>query len=146
MKIKIVLCLFFVVLPLVFGCGGDDRKMAQVKGTVKLGGEYLHRGSIQFVPVAGGYEGGGAIVNGKFTATVPFGECNVNISGEIFEHSGEDGNPTDTFIAKDGMTAGELTEPPPKLRVPDRYRNNTPLRATVTKSKGESFDFDLETK
>ncbi|MDR1479252.1 MAG: hypothetical protein LBJ00_09950 [Planctomycetaceae bacterium] len=146
MKRKIVLCLFLVVLPLALGCNKDNRKMAEVTGMVKLDGEPLHRGSIQFIPTAGGFDGGGAIVHGKFTATVPYGECKVNIAGEMFEHVGEDGSPTNTFIATEGMEAGQIKEPPPKQRVPERYWGDTPLRATVIKSKGETFDFQLEIK
>jgi hypothetical protein len=103
------------------------------------------RGSIQFVPLEGGYDGGGSIINGHFTARVPFGECKVNINGEQFAGTDDKGDPVDAKIVSDGPFE-RIIEPKPLRTVPNRYWFDTPLRANVTKGKGEIFDFSLEIK
>jgi hypothetical protein len=112
---------------------------------VTLEGEPLSRGNIQFVPINGGYDGGGQIINGKFTAKVPFGECKVNINGEQFAKTDDKGNPVDTKIEFDGPFE-RIIEPKPLRIVPKHYWFDTPFRVTVTKGKKEPFDFSLKTK
>ncbi|MDR1291202.1 MAG: hypothetical protein LBK06_08375 [Planctomycetaceae bacterium] len=142
---KLVCVVMLIVLVVGVGCNRDSRRYAKVSGTVTIDGQPLSRGTIQFVPVADGYDGGGVIVQGKFTASVPFGECKVNVSGEFFEDADENGNPRS---AKKAVVDGfeQTVEPNPKFTVPPKYTSDSPLRADVKKSGDNSFSFDVESK
>jgi hypothetical protein len=143
---RVLLLLFFLLpIPLFSSCRSESHNYAEVFGTVTLENKPLSRGSIQFVPVNDGYDGGGTIINGKFTAKVPLGECKVNINGDLFTETDEKGNPIGAKTVSDG-TFEQIIEPKPLHTVPNRYWFDTPLRATVTKYKGETFDFSLELK
>jgi hypothetical protein len=142
-----ILLLLFCLLSIPFfsGCRSESHTYAEVSGTITLAGKPLSRGSIQFVPVNGNYDGGGTIINGKFTAKVPLGECKVNINGDLFAETDEKGNSVDAKTVSDGPFE-RIIEQKPLHTVPNRYWFDTPLRANVTKYKGETFDFSLEIK
>ncbi|MDR1478595.1 MAG: hypothetical protein LBJ00_06600 [Planctomycetaceae bacterium] len=142
---KLVCIVMLIVLAVCVGCNRDARRYASVSGTVTINGQPLSRGTIQFVPVADGYDGGGTIVQGKFTASVPFGECKVNISGEFFDDADENGNPRST---KKSVVNGveQIDEPNAKFTVPPRYVSDSPLLAEVKTSGDNSFSFDVEVK
>jgi len=56
----------FVLSVFVLGCG--DSRLAEVSGTVKLDGQLIEEGSIQFIPVEGntGAGSGDVIKDGKY--------------------------------------------------------------------------------
>ncbi|MDR2168738.1 MAG: hypothetical protein LBP59_01185 [Planctomycetaceae bacterium] len=143
---KLVCVVMLIVLGVSVvcaGCNSDSRRYAKVSGTVTINGQPLSRGTIQFVPVADGYDGGGKIVLGKFVANVPFGECKVNISGELFDDVDENGNPKNsTKIIVDGFE--QTKEPKPKFIVPPKYASDSPLRAEVKKSGDNTLAFEIK--
>ncbi|MCL2120098.1 MAG: hypothetical protein FWH27_16900 [Planctomycetaceae bacterium] len=138
--------LMLVLLFLVFatGCSGKKKKEVTIQGTVTVAGKAVDAGLIQFIPVnQDGFEGGGLIRNGKFTATVPYGEMRVRFQGNEYEKKDAEGNPLGGEVKTDANGMVTVIDPPSRRIIPDRYWKDSDVRVTVENAK-QKFDFDLD--
>ncbi|MCL2623624.1 MAG: hypothetical protein FWD31_08170 [Planctomycetaceae bacterium] len=140
------LIVFGILLVFVAGCT-NKKKEVTIQGTVTVEGKTVDGGTIQFIPVSqDGFEGGGLISQGKFTAIVPYGEMLVKFRGIEYEQKDADGNPLGGQIVKDDQgRAVNVIDPPAKRLIPDRYWTNSDVKVTVESAK-QKFVFDLKAK
>lgn len=131
-----------IVLLLIVICGCDRSPQRQyIYGRVTLDGQPLDFGSITFVPDPTGPKASGIIEKGQYTIQSVRGP----LAGDKLVEIRAPRYPAD--------------EPPPttsseKLRqmavapeaLPARYNNKTELRATVTESGPNEFNFDLKSE
>ncbi|MDR3108909.1 MAG: hypothetical protein LBU65_04365 [Planctomycetaceae bacterium] len=141
--------LIIFVLTLVFanaGCG-NKKKDVTITGTVTVAGKTVDRGMIQFIPVnQNSFEGGGLITNGKFIATVPYGELNVRFRGTEYLQKDAQGNPLGGKSERDEASGQTVeTMPPVKQIIPDKYWFESDVNVTIKTGK-ETFDFNLAEK
>lgn len=62
------------------GCGSSGPTMGRVEGTITVDGQPAAQGAISFIPVDGmSPTAGTKIVDGKYRAEVPVGNCRVEI-------------------------------------------------------------------
>jgi hypothetical protein len=116
------------------GCSGLSAK-GTVKGTVTLDGLPLKEGFVRFVPVDGKTQTETApITDGKFTATVPLGEMQVEFSAPKVIRQRKVYDTPDSPLVDD---VGEL--------IPERYNVKSQLRITVKKGSQEET-FPLKSK
>ncbi|MBX3442430.1 MAG: hypothetical protein KF774_08480 [Planctomyces sp.] len=123
-------------------CGEAGPLRLPVQGEVTLDGEPLEAGRIRFVPAASrGVEGYAAIIAGEYRlsddAGLPPGDYRVEVEGQV-----ELGFALDDDIA----FANRPKKPLPPPSVPERYRRDTPLEATVVAGQPNEFHFPLTTK
>ena len=141
-NIAIVVLLFLAV---VAGCQ-NKKKEVTIEGTVTVAGKAVDAGLIQFIPVKqDGFEGGGLIKNGKFKATVPYGEMKVRFHGSEYEKKDADGNPLGGEVKTDASGMVTIIDPPTRKLIPQRYWENSDVKITVENAK-QKFDFDLDAK
>jgi hypothetical protein len=139
------ICLLLAFVCDLTGCT-PKRSEVTITGAVSVAGKPVDSGMIQFIPVAqDSFEGGGIIKDGKFTATVPFGELYVRFRGNEYLKKDAQGNPLGgkDEVDKDGMRS--YTPPPSKQMIPDRYWFGNEVTTTVKTGK-EEFKFELEAK
>ena len=141
---KTVVLTFLGILLAASGCT-SQKKEVTIQGTVTVEGKTVDGGTIQFVPVnQDGFEGGGLISKGKFTATVPYGEMLVKFRGVEYEQKDADGNPLGGQILTDDQGRPvNVVDPPARRLIPDRCRIDSDVKVTV-KSAKQKFDFDLD--
>lgn len=145
MKTNVYLGLL-IFLVVFIGCT-SKKKEVTITGTVTVEGKTVDGGTIQFIPAnQGGFEGGGLISKGKFTATVPYGEMLVKFRGIEYEKKDSEGNPLGGREVKDdqGRTVNFI-DPPARRLIPDRYWTDSDVKVTVESAK-QKFDFDLKAK
>jgi hypothetical protein len=125
-----VLCLLFLLIATLSGCGPTGPKKVEVSGTVTFDGEPVKKGDINFVPEdsSQGPEGG-TIVDGKYRMQAKTGKNRVEI--RAVRDSGK----------KDPMgTGGNLMED----YIPAKYSGQkSVLSADVGEGKTE-HNFKLE--
>ena len=127
---------------LLAGCAGgeDDLPREAVSGTVKLNGEPLKQGRIQFQGTAPGSSG---IVDGHYAISKAEGLVPGKYQVMIFGAAAE-GEPAPAKAEMPGDT------PPPKKAVkepiPAKYNAKSELTAQVTQGGPNTFDFDLTDK
>jgi hypothetical protein len=111
------------------GCSGLSTE-GTVNGTVTLDDQPLKEGVARFVPVDGKSQTATApIKDGKFTATVPLGEMQVEFSASKVIRQRKVYDTPDSPLVDD---VGEL--------LPERYNVKSQLRITVKKgSQDETF-------
>jgi hypothetical protein len=137
-----VLVLEMAAAGLLAGCGGaeDELPREAVSGTVKLNGQPLKQGRIQFQGTA---PGGAGIVDGNYSipkaeGLVP-GKYQVLITSTLAE-----AEPAPSKTEMPGDT------PPPKKAIrepiPEKYNAKSKLAAEVTKGGPNKFDFELTDK
>ena len=145
MKTKALMC-FLVLFIFVAGCQ-KKKKEVTIEGTVTVEGKAVDAGLIQFIPVSqDGFEGGGLIQDGKFTATVPYGEMRVRFQGNEYEKKDADGKPLGgQIVTDDEGRPVNVIDPPSKRLIPERYWKDSDVRVTVESAK-QKFDFNLDAK
>jgi hypothetical protein len=125
------------------GCGGaqDDLPRQPVAGTVKLEGQPLKSGLIQFQPASADAStaGGAGIVEGEYSISraeglVP-GSYRVSITSAV-----EPATPLPPGTTP-GDPVSKVKEP-----IPAKYNATTQLTAQVTKEGPNTFPFDLKSK
>jgi hypothetical protein len=123
------------------GCGGaqDDLPRQPVAGTVKLQGEPLKSGLIQFQPASpdASTAGGAGIVDGQYSISRAEGLVPGTYQVSI------------TSAAAAAPTAGALpgdSAPPAKEPIPAKYNARTTLKAEVKADAPNKFDYDLDSK
>jgi hypothetical protein len=123
------------------GCSDDLGAREEVSGMVRLGGEPLDNGAIEFTPLEPAEPGqmdtksGAPLVQGRYTIPrangLAPGKYRVRITAAN---------------ATDGPKPGELpgpSGPPAKERVPAKFNTQSELEATVTSSGPNTFDFEI---
>lgn len=141
MKAAALAVVAIVVIP---GCQtGDELPRHAVSGRVQLDGKPLESGSIQFLPIEGSSPGGvsvsgGTLINqgaytiGRAKGLTP-GKYKVSITS-----------------AAGGTAPAEETPgpalPPPKELIPAKYNVGSTLKAEVTATGPNTFDFDLSSR
>ena len=126
----LAVCLAPVV---VAGCGGGTT--GTVTGDVTLDGQPMKKGAIQFVPADGkSAEVGVDIVDGKFTAVVPFGDMQVKITSDKVTGSRK------MYDTPDSPTVDDT-----KQVVLAKYNTATTLKITV-KGGSQTERFEVQSK
>lgn len=136
-RLGLVLCLGFAV-TFLNGCGDSGPSRHEIKGKVTFKGEPIKAGTITFIPDVAGQmasAGGAPITNGEYSipkvAGLPEGKYKVSIS-----------MPDPKNAPKMEETPGESV--PTKDLIPAKYNSDTELRAEVTSSGTNEFNFDLK--
>ena len=138
---------FVVLCALVsaIGCSkSDGLPRKAISGTVKLDGQPLANGNIQFIPTAADASGMAITASGMI----------ANGSYAIAQEQGPLPGTYKVFITADsGQLADEEADPgaAPKAQtnkdlVPAKYNSNTELEIIVTADGSTTFDFDLSSK
>lgn len=133
-----VLLLVFAVLP-ISGCGMNEDGRREISGSVKLKGQPLNEGVIEFHPLStanGATKSGSVISNGEFTippesGLVP-GKYKVLITagdGRTPADSDELPGPTGNFVSKD--------------RIPPEYNVNSNQEVEVKLEGPNVFQYDI---
>ncbi|MDB5344965.1 MAG: hypothetical protein JWP89_3342 [Schlesneria sp.] len=126
--------LFFCFVVAVYGCGKSDSNSKTLTGSVTLGGKPVEKGSINFIPKDGKtVTVGSKIVNGQYSASIPFGDKRVEIrapkvTGQRSAYEGDPNSPKIDIVT-------EL--------IPGRYNSQSELSFTVD-AKSDKGDFALE--
>lgn len=134
------------MLGLLLGCGPQGAGRLPVSGAVRLNGQPLATGSIQFTPHEhAGLSSGGIIENGDYRLPrdkgLPPGKYLVRI------FSPEDAAPTSTEIAVPGPTedtGGPRQPPPAEERIPAAYNVESQQVIEVAPGEKNIFDFDID--
>ena len=120
------------------GCSGDPRNRQEVTGEVKLKGQPIETGIIQFEPVDGQETGDGApIEKGKYRIPKEKGLSPGKYKVLIYAGNGLSG---EGDASPDSPNAGRRI---PKERVPPEYNDKSKAVAEVTKGGPNKFDFDI---
>jgi len=118
----------------VLGCGKSGKE-ASIHGMVKLDGDPVENGTIQFIPVDGKTPSAGvAIKNGYYEADVPIGKHRVEIRYAKVVGSKK------LYDTPDSPMVDETKE-----QVPERYNLHSKLVEDIDGKKSE-VNFDLKTK
>jgi hypothetical protein len=127
-------------LAIAVGCGGDNplgRKA--LSGAVKLDGEPLSMGAIEFHPLEGGVQSGGLIKAGSYSIAAKDGATPGNYRVVIYDTY-------ETPPLPPGHMPGDDIPPAPKLKVPPDWNSKSQHTVEVKKEGSNKFDFDISTK
>jgi hypothetical protein len=147
-NIRTRLLAFLLLVPasapqILSGCGGaqDDLPRQTVAGTVKLQGEPLKSGLIQFQPASpdASTAGGAGIVDGEYS--IPKAEGLVPGAYKVSITSVAEAAAPLPPSATPGDPVSKVKDP-----IPAQYNATTQLNARVTKEGPNKFDFDLKAK
>ena len=142
MKNNVVLISFVFLAILVVGntagCRAKKLITVTVTGKVTVDGEPIEKGSIMFMAEDGQTAtGGGAILNGTYTAEVPPGKKRVLVSG---------GKVVGTEPLYEGVPDSPTREKLVSVTSTQyNHKETTDLEADIT-GKTENLDFDLSSK
>jgi hypothetical protein len=120
------------------GCGKSDPLRRQpLSGEVKLAGQPLDQGTIQFEPLDDkGIASGGLIQDGKFAiareAGLPAGQYRLMIFA-----------PEKVAAIQDAMPGDTMNAPLAKERIPAKYNTQSRETIDVSDSKKNHFVFDI---
>ncbi|MBA4186921.1 MAG: hypothetical protein C0467_02780 [Planctomycetaceae bacterium] len=131
MRVKRIFCWFLTsVLVLLAGCGPKEPVPVTVTGSVQLNGKPLDTGTITFTAPDGKPPAQGPIVNGAYSLQSLPGERRVEIRRyvDLKDKKGPGGEP----LSVDTIST--------------TYNTNSTLKAIVTESGPNVFDFKLEGK
>lgn len=137
----LVLCSIAVAV----GCGeSDGLPRKAVSGAVKLDGQPLANGNIQFLPNAADATGmaitaSGMIANGSYA--IPQEQGPIPGTYKVFI-TADSGQLADDSADPGGIPKAQVN----KDLVPPKYNANTELEITVTADGSTTFDFDLSSK
>jgi hypothetical protein len=120
------------------GCGANYGGRQEVKGTIKLKGQPLDQGVIDFTPLESQPTKGGAVIsNGSYLiprqSGLMKGKYRVMITsgdGRTPENSNEPPGPTGANIIS-------------KERIPPEYSSNSKQEVEVQEKSANIFDFDI---
>jgi hypothetical protein len=127
-----------IVLFLISGCSkGDPLRRQALTGEVKLAGQLLDHGTIQFEPMdENGIATGGQIESGRFAIArqigLPAGQYRVMIFAP--EGGGE---------VRDELPGESDAAPLAKERIPEKYNTQSRETVDVSDTKKNHFVFDI---
>ncbi len=130
-------------LLLLSGCGDGKPRRYEISGTVRLQGQPLDEGSIQFVAKSPEASPSGAPIE-RGAYRVPKSHGLTSGIYEVRISSGERG--TDIRKEMDPEQAGGEPYPIARERIPPRYNTKSELKIEVKDSGPFTFDFDLKAK
>ena len=127
-----------VLVACWLGCGPDYGGRQEVKGTIKLKGQLLDQGVIDFTPLESQPTKGGALISN--------GAYNIPRKSGLMK-----GKYRVIITAGDGRTRENSDEPPgptganiiSKERIPADYNVNSKQEVEVGESKANVFDYDI---
>ncbi len=125
------IAVFALACACLAGCSGDGK--AHVQGQVKLDGQPVADGTIDFLPAAGdGPTASAVIKQGAYEVALMPGSKIVKIEGfqKIGEHKYDKNNPESPMVADF------------KPIVPAKYNTNTELKCEITEETKQQ-DFEL---
>lgn len=134
-----LLYLLFGVLTLfpLAGCG-EDNKRQEIFGEVKLKGQPVEEGVIQFVPIENQPTGDGAVIrNGQYRIVKEKGLAPGKYRVCLYAGNGLSGAGD---ASPDNPNAGK---PMPKERIPPEYNAKSKLIAEVVGGKSNKFDYEI---
>jgi hypothetical protein len=127
----------------IAGCGGatDERPRQAVSGEVKIDGEPLKSGMIQFNPTEPGLAvpGGAAVTDGKYAMSTSDGLVPGPYLVSVTSAPGPSAAPAAGTMPGDPV-------PPPKEPIPSIYNAKTELTAKVTAEGPNTFNYELKSK
>jgi hypothetical protein len=118
----------------------------KIQGAVKVGGQTLTDGAIQFIPGEStqGPAASAAIKDGAYV--VPAAQGPVKGTYQVKIEAGMD--PSLASLAEDPVALAAYIKQhgglPRTARIPARYNRQTTLVVDVRSDRGNTFDFDLE--
>jgi hypothetical protein len=133
---RLALVLSAICLCAALGCSGDNR--SEVSGTVRVNGQPLAEGAINFIPIEGnkGAGTGATVTDGKYhiprSAGVVAGKNRVEL--RAFKNSGRK---VQDATAKPGTLTDERV-----MLFPPEYNDRSTLVRDV-KSGSDTIDFDI---
>ena len=127
-----------VGVGLLAGCRDPNGRQA-VSGTVTFNGKPLDQGRIHFAPLEKGVsEAGATIQDGKYSIPGDRGLVPGNYKVSIFSY-----DQTGPKVASEEIP-GDRAAKQFKERIPDKYNKQSILKAEVTGSGSNVFDFTLD--
>lgn len=135
LRIVVVRSSLILLSALLLLSGCSDEQLAEVSGTVTVGGVPVEEGSMTFTPADGqGRTAGCPIKGGKYSAQVPLGKMQVSITVPIVVGKKKLYN---TPESPEGNLYAES--------LPDKYNSKTELELEV-KSGRNTKDWNLDAK
>ncbi len=130
----------FVALLMVLSVGGcaEQSNREEITGEVKLKGQPVEDGLIQFVPLEGQQTGDGAhIQNGKYKITKDKGLAPGKYRVCLYAGNGESGVGD---ASPDNPNAGRR---PPKERIPPEYNTKSKVVEEVVRGGPNTFNYNI---
>jgi len=132
-----------LVSAVAAGCGGGDGLDRQrISGTVKLNGQPLEWGTIQFQPessATGEMVAGGAVIQRDGSFEIPQAQGLTPGTYQVRVSSSD----IDPANSSTSAMPGDENNKPAKERVANKYNVNTELKAEVAAGKPNVFSFDV---
>lgn len=125
------------LLVVVAGCGSGGPPRLRVVGAVTLDGQPLADGAISFMPTGKGVAAGATIAGGRYVVEGARGPTPGEYRVEIRASAPSGKQVKDSF--------GQASIAEMESIIPDRYNDKTTLRAEITASGPNQFDFSLST-
>jgi hypothetical protein len=131
---------FVLSVSFASGCFNNYGGKQEVKGTVKLKGQPLDTGTIEFVPLEGdrATQGGAVIASGSYSIPRPLGL--VPGKYRVILTSGDGRTPASDPDSAPGPTGANIVS---KDRIPPEYNVNSKQEVEVSASKANVFDYDI---
>lgn len=132
-----------LALVMLCGCGGDDDPTLPISGTVKLNGEPVAHGDIEFAAKQpNGLRRGAMIVNGQYKTAPREGLVPGEYIVRIFSV------PNQSTPADQQIMPGEedLGAPSARDMIPPEYNMRSKQTITVTAEGPNVFDYDIQSK
>jgi hypothetical protein len=135
-----LLALLTLYSAVFIGCGPDYGGRQEVKGTVKLKGQPLDNGVIEFMPVSGdrSTQTGAVIANGTYSIARESGL--VPGKYRVIITAGDGRTPASATDEAPGPTGANIVS---KDRVPPEYNTNSKQEVEVTENGPNVFDYDI---
>ena len=126
-------------LLLLAGCTGETITTVEVSGQVTLDGQALPSGAILFQPLSQGPSAGGSIKDGSFLIPRDDGPSPGPYQVEIVSYQ-----PTGKKFPDPDRPGKMIDQLKPVI--PERYNSNSELKADVSASEENQFEFALLTE
>lgn len=124
-----------ILMPLLFGCGNSDGRMA-IDGTVSLKGKPIKEGVIEFVSEAG--KSGAIITDGKYA--IPADQGLTPGTYKVLITAGDGRTSIDSADGMPGPTGGNIVS---KDTIPAEYNTKSKQEVTVKATGPNKFDFPI---
>jgi hypothetical protein len=139
-QVRPVLLTLALSVSFASGCFSNYGGRQEIKGTVKLKGQALDTGTIEFVPLEGdrATQGGAVVANGTYLIPRPQGLMPGKY--RVILTSGDGRTPASNPDSAPGPTGANIVS---KDRIPPEYNVNSKQEVEVSASKPNIFDYDI---
>jgi hypothetical protein len=136
-----VFCLFSVALVMAWGCSPGYGGRKEIRGTVKLKGQPIDDGTIDFFPASGDHatKSGAQILKGSYKIPAEFGLLPGKYRVSITAGDGRT-RPDAAPDQPPGPTGANIVS---KDRVPKEYNVESKVEVDVTDKGPNVFDYDI---